>query len=139
LVWFGLSIGSENWNREPNQTTSVFYWFDSVFDPNHKIRFFFGLNWFGSSIPLNFSDPLTPLHRHTYLLLSWCVWEGGRGGTQFSSNTAFISSSIHRSSAVLTSNLFLIPPFFKILFSSFYIIIYDKKNTVFKPDTEFKK
>jgi hypothetical protein len=51
LVWFGLSIGSKKWNREPNQTTLVFNWFGLVFDPNHKIGFFrFGLVWIIGSI-----------------------------------------------------------------------------------------
>ena len=66
MVWFGLSIESEKWIQEPNQTTSVFNWFGLVFDPNHKYRFFFGLDWFGSSVQLDFSDPLTPLYKGEY-------------------------------------------------------------------------
>jgi hypothetical protein len=34
-----------------------------VFDPNHKNRFFSDLDWFGSSVSLDFSDPLTTLYK----------------------------------------------------------------------------
>jgi hypothetical protein len=49
-----------NWNREPNQTTSVFNLFALVFDTNHNISFFFfSLDLFRSLIQLHYSDPLT--------------------------------------------------------------------------------
>jgi hypothetical protein len=61
--WFGSVLhrfsitGTEN-RTKPDRFSLVRFGFLS--EPKNSV-FFFGLDWFGSSVPLDFSDPLTPL------------------------------------------------------------------------------
>jgi hypothetical protein len=51
LVWFISSSVFKNWIQESNQTTSIFNWFSSILDLNHKNWFFqFIMVWIVGSI-----------------------------------------------------------------------------------------
>lgn len=59
--WFIGFADLEMKNHEPNQTRSVLIGSDRFQTEPNKVGHFFGLVWFGLSVSLVLSEPLTPL------------------------------------------------------------------------------